>query len=51
MVDKNSPDYLKSELKTKCYGNESSTTYEKELKLEGNDAGVVESASWHLKRV
>ena len=45
MVDKNSPFYVKSEFERRFYGNKSSTTFERSLKVEGRDKDHVKYTS------
>jgi len=46
-MDKNSKKYLRTELKKSFYGNETSSTCEKEFRIYGNDKKHVDSsASW-----
>jgi len=49
MVDKSSPYYLKSSYEDRFYGDEKSTTYERKLRVEGNEKDFVKDAAGDIK--
>lgn len=51
MVNKKSPDYLKSEFASGAYGNENSVTYERDMKISGDKECVEKNAAWLQRRV
>lgn len=49
MVDKKSSDYVKSSRESHYYGDEHSTTYKSEMRIEGNDRSVVRYVADDMK--
>ncbi len=48
-MDKKSKYYMKTEFKSALYGNDYSTTCEKELRISGNNKKYVDSTAAYIK--
>lgn len=48
-MDKKSPNYVKSSYDEKLYGDDSYTTFERNLSIDGNNSEKVSSVTPHIK--
>jgi hypothetical protein len=50
LIDKKSPDYLRSSSKEDFYSNKGTVYHEREVEVKGNDLAIVKSAAIGVKK-